>query len=139
MCMQCCAESYSIDDDFLPGWSLQRARKDSGATTGFGKEWKTRQLALVRCNDPDFIFTVEPIKDPYFYDDDPEGVFDGEMLDVSLDICEDLRGDPEPCYHLYRAALEAGYNEEVPFSSWLMQRMAEAVEKADLGGNHDQG
>ena len=127
MCMQCFAEATTIEEPIMPGWYLARAQKD------YGTIWMKGQYALLRENDPDFIFDVVPTLDPFFEADEalieaaPKGLakaFDGNMESIqdTLRHCE-----PYVAYKMIDAAKEVGYDPEkhgTIFAHWLQHRMA---------------
>jgi len=61
MCEQCCAATITWPN-VLPGWHLVRARRD-------GHEMKVRQWGLLRCNNPEFIWSTTPEKDGDSFND----------------------------------------------------------------------
>jgi hypothetical protein len=137
--MQCLAESYGICE-ILKGWFLVRAQKD------YEDEdfpWKAGELALGRCNDPDFIFSCEPIKDPIFYmTKEQEDNYYNNLSSKEEKLIDDiykklvllnnsLSCHPRVGYNLMSAAINAGYKKQEDFDFWLLQKMAEAVELYD--------
>jgi len=69
MCEQCVTDAQffllkedgSIDSykNLLPGWALFQAAKD-------GCDMEKGEWGLVQCNNPDFIWSVDPIPNPYY-------------------------------------------------------------------------
>ena len=66
MCSQCVSEAELLMDEVLPGYALMLARKDS-------EHWASGQYALVEKNDPDFIWSGDPLVNPL------EGLSDQEV------------------------------------------------------------
>jgi len=140
MCLQCLTESYDICEIF-PGWLLARATKTYEDKES--KSWFKGQLGLIRLNDPDIIFSVEPIKDPAFYlnEKESEKYYDenefgmkkfDKISHLVYIINNETKCDPIVGYKLVSAAITKGYDfKQMAFEFWLMQKMAEAVEQYD--------
>jgi hypothetical protein len=118
--------------EVLPCWWLVQATKD-------GHEMKAGDYGLVVCNDPDYIWSGTPRKDPSFGMTDEE--FDNMSDDVGrewddfMDYVDELRkhfnSDPMTGYSLVTAAKEAGWDRETHgfLLVWLSHRMAEVIER----------
>jgi len=140
MCLQCLTDSYDICEIFS-GWLLARAQKSYEDKES--KSWLKGQLALIRMNDPDIIFSVEPIKDPAFYlnETEAEKYYDenelgmdkfDEISHLVYTINNEMKCNPIVGYKLVSAAITNGYDfKQMNFEFWLMQKMAEAVERYD--------
>lgn len=57
MCEQCEAQALMWNGEVVPGYRLIQAQKD-------GMYMKAGWYGLVECNDPDFIFSANPTKEP---------------------------------------------------------------------------
>lgn len=73
MCEQCLAKTMLWNNQVLPGFYLVMARQDGSYMK---KDW----YGLVTCNDPEFVFSVEPQKDPLF------GFSDDEINNISEEL-----------------------------------------------------
>lgn len=111
MCLQCVSESITIIDQILPGFSLCLATKPDPRFPKWG---------LVECNDPTFMFEVDPISDPWENLTDEE--IDSENYDVKKEEEFSKRYEefkksfnkvyPTTGYDLVKACIESGYNRE---------------------------
>ncbi len=98
----------------------------------------------MECNDPDFVWTLKPSKDPTFgmneeemdrvYDtlDKVRDLKDEEYYEV-LDQVQHLRCHPEIGYSLVEACKKAGWIRETHGGvwSWLVHKMAELLESKE--------
>jgi hypothetical protein len=68
MCDQCLAETimFNNEEKVLPDFYLVQATKDGGSL-------QANDYGLVRCNDPSFVFSVEPELNP-----DPNDTFEND-------------------------------------------------------------
>lgn len=130
MCEQCVTDCLHYGQ-VLPGWYLIRAQKD-------GNLMKIHQWGLLRCNDPDFVWTVDPIVDiTYGMSDDQVDALPDDQWNLYRKFSnsaekfeQSLKGDIRSGYSLYKACLEAGYDPEVDgynLSHWLLHSLAVRV------------
>lgn len=128
--------------EVLPGWFLMKATKNAYSNLDpDGPPWKADQWALCRYDLPEYVWTVNPIKDPCF------GLTDEEItrLDISTKKFNDFedslfafekeiyanRSDPLIGYRLVDAAIQAGYNQKIHgfrFLDWLFHYLAVWIE-----------
>lgn len=125
MCLQCICQAEPLGE-IVPGLLLTRATKDSS------HGWKAGQFGLVRCNDPDLVWTTIPIPDPM------EGMTDEQIEalphDQALDWCseaakfkDEVKGqlDMNTTLQIAERCIAAGYNskEDGFLEYWLFHRM----------------
>ncbi len=142
MCEQCLAKtviyvgSNSKDGFVLPGYYLVRATQD-------GNWMQKDDWGLVRCNDPDYVWEITPVIDPFYGLKDEEidaknvnkkevDDFDNAVshLEDSLDM-----GQFEHAYLLGVAMREAGYNPTFHgyrSAEWLCHYLAEFIKTAKI-------
>ena len=132
MCLQCDTDPINYGE-LLPGWALMKATK-----TSTFNEWKQDEYGLVRCNDPDFIFTCQPMENPYSGLSDEEvdlklkedEAISGsyfEFLDKASDLEASLKGNIQQSVELWEAATKAGFNGEMCIDEWLLDKMARLI------------
>lgn len=97
MCMQCLTESSIIIEDIVPGYLLARGVKDH-------EEWPAGHYAVIRCNDPIFVFPDLP-KPPT----EDEGIND---FDQTVRAVEEFGFTLDQGYHFTTACIAAGYAPE---------------------------
>ncbi len=103
-----------------------RAQQDGG-------ELKKGDWGLVRCNDPDFSWSIPPFPDPLEgLDDDEVDKATVEEKERSLEFYSAvevfevaLKSDPELGYDLVSSAMKAGYDRQKHgrFSFWLFDHL----------------
>lgn len=120
MCEQC-VTSCVVWRDVLPGWTLMRAQKD-------GNIMEAGQYGLLRCNDPDAVWTGAPQIEP------PEGRPSewGDYVDGIGEFKEALVLRPEVGWELTKAAMERGYSsdEHGLLSFWLWDHLAKCMKQS---------
>lgn len=132
MCEQCATEavlfrinkSTGVEEDGpLPGYALMQATQD-------GLMMKAGQFGLVRCNDPDLIWTIRPIADTPLTED---AYFEGVIVfEEELSIRHSLSWlhiAPD----LVQAALKVGYDraKDGSFPHWLFNRLGAWLDTHD--------
>ena len=137
MCEQCIADTVLIggEKEVLPGWFLVKAQKD-------GHSMKAGNYGLVVCNDPSFIFNIEPAVDPLdgMSDEQIEALDKNDVLwelsKVWSQKAYDFTNNIELTYYmmsvyeLVSAGIKAGYNEEVDgynFENWLFNHLGKFI------------
>lgn len=136
MCEQCCASTICIGE-LVPGWFLVLATKD-------GAVMKAGNYGLLRINDPDFIFTVKPVKDKFYHLSDEEinhlPLVDflsntRKLGEVHYSIYDSLKCSPEIGYKLYCSCIKTGYKEDDDtLEYWLINKMGQMIEEWELSG-----
>lgn len=139
MCMQCFTKALVWRKEILPGYKLMLARQDyQGIRRGM--------YGLVRSNDPDVVWEVEPITDPLAGVDTAElednsilWKQDSNFMQAVAAFSEWLRIDPaalisgqakglciEVAYNIVDACIRSGYNKEQHglVASWLLNHIA---------------
>lgn len=89
-------------------------------------------FGLTYCNDPDFIFSMPPMIDPFTEEDDTEITEEEKLYIQTLDhYTKRLTGQIDVVYSLILSCIEAGYNEtdEISLTEWLMNKMHESFKK----------
>lgn len=116
MCEQCLADMQLIASDVLPGFALYRATKDGGRL-------KSGDFGLVECNDPSFIFSVVPEREPdeeskaWIEWAEKANAFDDQLLDCTPNF--------KSVYRLVRGCYESGYkDEDGHLGMWLFNYLA---------------
>ena len=131
MCEQCCTNAV-LWDEIVPGWALMLARRD-------GTEMKAGQWGLVRCNDPDVIFSQTPMTDPFAGMTDEEidcTVLGSELFEAANEFDSGfakfsvaLKFDPWVGHELIKAGISAGFDRERDgsFAFWLFHRLGQRL------------
>jgi hypothetical protein len=124
MCEQCLVNPLFYGE-VLPGWFLIRARRESSSM-------KVGDWGLLRCNDPDFIWSSHPVLD--LSSDDEE-----ENLSIPEDdFTSAFRCDPNTGYALVKAAEQSGYHpEEGGLLYWLWEYLAKFIENTNPSTEED--
>jgi hypothetical protein len=100
---------------------------------------KAGDYGLVRCNNPDVIWSVKPIEDPTYNTTGeelsswPKGKY-SEVTNAFTDALEEFRRDflmePEAAHNLVEACRQAGFRrEDGDLSYWLFNLMARKVKE----------
>jgi hypothetical protein len=131
MCLQCECEAEVFgtleEQDFLPGYRLQRATKS------YFDEWQAGQWGVIQMNDPDFYWTGELIEYDPSKEDDSEKSYDDEnkFLAEARKLEEAIlsQSSLNKIMNLYEVAKGAGYQHstqptQLEFSCWLLNRLA---------------
>jgi len=133
MCEGCVADTDLICAIFQ-GWYLVRAKKD-------GHIMKAGDFGLVRCNDPDFIFSAFPALEPHatLPDEEIGNLPESERNKWKDWFCQAQNFDKElkthdvvdfeNVYNLVAAAKENGYSQEKNgwFAGWLFDYLGECL------------
>lgn len=127
MCMQCMTKSVTLKRNIFPGWALVKARETY-------EDWPAGAYGLLRCNDPDFIFTVKPTKTPSIYSKREKYIPKGywRWYEEADKFNEELKGSIEASHELYVAAVKAGYKGQDKhgfFSYWLRNYIAKKMRR----------
>jgi hypothetical protein len=133
MCLQCSTEAVSYKTQVVPGYWLMRATKDAWPEEP--KEWRKDRWALVRCNDPEFVFDVMPIPDPEFgLSEEDADKLPNDACMPFLDALGKFRDDfylpAMNGYELVEACKKAGWKDDADHGtvmSWLFHRMGVIV------------
>lgn len=136
MCLQCTTEAVIVYREILPEWVLMRATKDTD-------KWKAGEYGLVYMNDPDFIWSGEPIEDQTadMTDDEINVLTDDDSRWISsnnhFDFVDSIEGkfvcDPMKGYRLIRACMAAGYDPHdhgYRVVSWLVNHIAKKLKES---------
>jgi len=140
MCTQCVVDaqfylikpdgSLAEHDELLPGWALFQAKKPGG-------EMNAGDWGLVRVNDPEFVWRVDPVVDPLegFSEDEQESMFEDPEIAASIDtfvntqdaFAAELMESVElitSAHALIESANKVGYTTESgSFEWWLCHRL----------------
>lgn len=157
MCIQCLTEALVWKKQVLPGYYLMKAQVD------YLPVIKKGMYGLIRCNDPDVVWDVEPMIDPLhgmsdeeiesISEDSAEWKAHGQFLETAQNFCEWFRLDydrvgskyknwgldPEVAYNIIHACKIAGYDKDKDgaFEYWLLNHIARFLELekevADVG------
>lgn len=146
MCLQCLTKPDRYGNDkFLDTYAVMRATKDPYEGSSHN-EWPKGTLALVFCNDPDFVFRVDPIKDPSFglSDETIDGIYADSIRKGPHKIASDLHFDSAQSLNedvlsvdslrlvttLVLAAAASGYDSKKDggLEHWLCHKLAEFIE-----------
>lgn len=126
MCEQCLVNPLMFGE-VLPGWYLMRARRKSSMM-------EVGDWGLVRCNDPDFVWSTSPIPDPTFglTDDQINSLPDGITKEFNLrcdKFEEELYVPAYIGYLLVEAGRKVGYNQEEhgAFAYWLFHYLGHHI------------
>lgn len=139
MCMQCLTKALVWRKEILPGYKLMLARKDYQGI-------KCGMYGLVRSNDPDVVWDVEPAIDPLaglnindLAESDQVWERDTDFMRAVSAFSEWLCVDPvtlasgkpkglrlEVAYNIVDACIRGGYNKEQHglIESWLLNHIA---------------
>lgn len=121
MCEQCSAKVRMFSPCIVPNVRLVQATKD-------GQEMKSGDYGLVFCNDPSFIFSIQPEIEPEDNDSDPQMTEYFNWQNKAEQFREQLytsAADLERSYDLVASCVEVGYNrKEGLVSYWLFNRIA---------------
>lgn len=120
MCEQCLADMQLVISDILPGFALYKANQDGGRL-------KSGNYGLVECNDPSFIFSVTPEREPNECEGDSwckwvdkVNIFEDQLLDSVTDF--------KGVYRLIRGCYEIGYkDEDGRIGIWLFNYLATKI------------
>ena len=125
---------YGRSDDgfFLPGWGLFQASRD-------GYIMKKGDWGLVQCNDPTFVWSVDPVSDPTFgmTEADEERELKDPNIELKTDLFYDrfeefnnaMQGRVSDGWALMDAAIKAGFNpEDHFFNYWLFHKLGHWIE-----------
>lgn len=128
MCMQCDVEAENLGL-VLPGWYLMRSRLGV-------EKWPQGHWALVRSNDPDFVWATTPTPDPLHgvHEDLWEAwleanrgtpAYERTMSTAPDDFVAALVCEPATGWELVRVAIPFGYDPEESgdFGQWLFSLM----------------
>jgi hypothetical protein len=136
MCEQCITKCLYYDGLFLNTYKVIKAQED-------GNMMKKGDYGLVRCNDPDFVFSVEPtcplismeISDDdinAILEDDPVWEKDWEWETTKAEVfdTELLQTNDLMIYFiLVKAAYDCGYKIEYGYvSRWILEKLAKFLE-----------
>jgi hypothetical protein len=112
MCLQCTAEARILLEHAIPGYALMVATKDT-------EEWHTGQYGLVHINDPDFIWTGDPLIDPTeevsdeewdaLSNDDPRRFAFDRLVDLVESMKPCFKTDPMTGFSFIQACMQDGY------------------------------
>lgn len=118
MCEQCVTNSVSITTPLdKEGWVLIQATKD-------GHFMKKGQYGLVRMNDPDFVWTEKPYKEPNENDPALDAWF--EAVDR---FTNEFASGPLESYEIVKACIRLGYKKKIhgSFSHWLFDFLGQSI------------
>ncbi len=130
MCEQCLAETkmYNDEKEVLPGFFLVRATKD-------GQFMKTGDWGLVMGNNPSFLFSSTPEKEPFVVDENNNDITDlkiweewlgkVKLFDFNLNQTNNNLKDS---YLLVKSCYEAGYKDNDGYVGyWLFSYLSQFV------------
>ena len=60
MCLQCVVEAEALIEDVVPGFSLMISTNDQD------EEWPRGHYGLVKINDPELVWKLRPVEDPFW-------------------------------------------------------------------------
>lgn len=118
-----CYGNEQVFGQVLPNWALVRLVDAIGEFKVGNFVMKEGSWGLTYCNDPSFVFDLDPQID--FTIKDPEGDPPTEgYWDTHEHYCERLQGNVEDGYRLVASCIEAGWNpKEGGLAAWLCDRM----------------
>lgn len=111
------------------GWALVRATQD-------GSYMMKGDWGLVRVNDPDVIFTTDPMVDPSqnMSDEEVNALSNEEYHKVDSfyvklsEFREELEMSPGVGHHLVEKAKQNGYDGSTNFEYWLFTKLGELIQ-----------
>jgi len=118
MCLTCEVEGKILVTNILPGYFLEVATKP-----GYEDQWPQGYLALVRMNDPDYVWPFEPLLDPEYDEDDEKEEEDTPAATekaqammrfavYSESVQDNFVSDPMQAYRFVEACKAAGYDPD---------------------------
>jgi len=116
MCLQCISKAETVLNDAVPGYTLMVATLDTD-------HWRKGEWGLVNSNDPDFIWSGDPLINPIMFmtEKELEQVPKTDPLWDAVSLCDQrveeiekrFRAAPMIGYKFVQACLRAGYDPNV--------------------------
>ena len=137
MCTFCVTKPLHYGE-ILPGWFLCKAtQSDTVGNPPDYLKWEKDSWALCRFSDPEFVWLITPIRDPWF--DLTDEVIDekkytnqcDEFDNKLLEFEKCVHSDPIIGYMLVESAKKCGYSIEkygTRFTNWLFHHLAVWIE-----------
>jgi len=123
MCLQCSTKSYTLKTDIIPGYFLMRGRIHHD-------DWPKGYYALVRRDDPDYIWENKPIPEPQKYKGWYSKWKKWAKLAEEFEKC--LVSCPELGYDLQKACMRVGYRPKTSgrLGYWLFNHLGKQLKRS---------